>query len=72
MPPVAYMRSRRLDRAFHALQESHVTVAEAARIAGYGSSTTFAAEFRRRFGIAPRLAKDGSSKEKPHAKDGVK
>jgi AraC-like DNA-binding protein len=72
MPPVAYMRNRRLDRAFHALQESHVTVAEAARIAGYGSSTTFAAEFRRRFGIAPRLAKDGSSKEKPHAKDGVK
>jgi AraC-like DNA-binding protein len=54
--PVAHMRNQRLDRALRAL-ERDATVAEAARISGFASATTFALEFRRRYGVTPSRAK---------------
>jgi AraC-like DNA-binding protein len=51
--PVAHIRNMRLDHARKALEEAGVSVTEAARRSGFGSATTFALEFRKRFGIPP-------------------
>jgi AraC-like DNA-binding protein len=51
--PVAYMRNLRLDHARRALAEGDVTVADVAARFGFRSSTTFALEYRKRFGLAP-------------------
>ena len=55
--PVAHMRNARLDYALTVLRDGGSTVAEAALRSGFQSSTTFALEFRRRFGVAPRRTK---------------
>ncbi|HYC36247.1 MAG TPA: helix-turn-helix transcriptional regulator [Usitatibacter sp.] len=52
LTPVAYLRNRKLDGARRML-ESGATVQEAASRSGFGSVTTFANEYRRRFGVAP-------------------
>jgi transcriptional regulator GlxA family with amidase domain len=57
LTPVAYVRNLRLDHARRALDESEATVAEVAARFGFRSSTTFALEFRKRFGISPSRAK---------------
>ncbi len=49
-----YIRDRRLERAFLALQAGEVTVQGASDIAGYTSPANFATAFRRRFGVTPR------------------
>lgn len=49
-----YIRDRRLERAFLALQAGDVTVQGASDIAGYTSPANFATAFRRRFGVTPR------------------
>lgn len=49
-----YIRDRRLERAFIALQAGEVTVQGAADMAGYTSPANFATAFRRRFGVTPR------------------
>lgn len=51
--PVAYVRSVRLDRAHAELQAAGTSVAEVAARHGFGSPTTFALEYRKRFGAAP-------------------
>ena len=55
--PVAHMRNVRLDRARRALDETDATVAEVAARFGFRSSTTFALEYRKRFGMAPSRTK---------------
>jgi AraC-like DNA-binding protein len=55
--PVAHMRNLRLECAHRALADSKATVADVAARFGFGSSTTFALEYRKRFGIAPRRTK---------------
>ena len=57
LTPVAHMRNLRLDSARCALNESNVTVAEVAARFGFRSSTTFALEYRKRFGMAPSRTK---------------
>lgn len=51
--PVAHMRNMRLDRAHDALGEGNVSVSQVAARFGFRSSTTFAIEYRKRFGMAP-------------------
>jgi transcriptional regulator GlxA family with amidase domain len=53
LTPVAYIRNKRLDEAHHALASGNGPVAAAAERCGFGSSTTFALEYRRRFGVSP-------------------
>jgi len=50
---VAHLRNRRLDDARAALEEGTAGVAEVATRFGFGSTTTFALEFRKRFGVPP-------------------
>lgn len=54
-----HVRAIRLDRARAALAQDRVPVAEAARIAGYGSAANFATAFRRAFGVTPSEAARG-------------
>jgi transcriptional regulator GlxA family with amidase domain len=51
--PVAHARNMRLDAARVALQATGCSVAEAARLHGFGWVTTFSLEYRRRFGAPP-------------------
>ncbi len=53
LTPVAHMRNLRLDHAHRALSESDVRVAEVATCFGFRSPTTFALDYRKRFGISP-------------------
>jgi AraC family transcriptional regulator len=55
--PVAHLRNRRLDAARRALEQGEGSVAQVASRYGFGSPTTFALEFRRRFGISPSRAR---------------
>ena len=54
--PVAHIRNVRLDHAHRALQ-SDAAVGEVAERYGFRSPTTFALEYRRRFGMAPSRTK---------------
>ncbi len=53
MTPVAHVRNVRLDKARVALSENGATVADVAARCGFRSSTTFATEYRKRFGVPP-------------------
>jgi AraC-like DNA-binding protein len=53
MTPVAHVRNVRLDRARVALGEDGAAVADVAARCGFRSSTTFALEYRKRFGVPP-------------------
>jgi AraC-like DNA-binding protein len=55
--PVAHVRNTRLDAARKALDAGDVTVAEAAARFGFRSTTTFALEYRKRFGVPPSRTK---------------
>jgi AraC-like DNA-binding protein len=57
LTPVAHMRNMRLDQAHGLLDESEVTVGEVAARFGFRSPTTFALEYRKRFGMAPSRTK---------------
>jgi AraC-like DNA-binding protein/ATP/maltotriose-dependent transcriptional regulator MalT len=57
LAPVAHVRNIRLDRAHLALIQDRGTVAEIAARHGFRSSTTFALEYRKRFGTPPRQAR---------------
>jgi AraC-like DNA-binding protein len=50
---VAHVRNVRLDHAHAALAEGRATVAETGARCGFQSSTTFAIEYRKRFGTTP-------------------
>ena len=53
LTPVAHVRNMRLDHAHNTLDDSDASVAEIAARCGFLSSTTFATEYRKRFGMAP-------------------
>jgi AraC-like DNA-binding protein/ATP/maltotriose-dependent transcriptional regulator MalT len=53
---VAHVRNVRLDHAHNALAEGRATVADIAARCGFRSSTTFALEYRKRFGTTPSQA----------------
>ena len=54
LTPVAHIRNLRLDHARVVLEQNRgVSIAAAAARCGFGSSTTFALEYRKRFGVAP-------------------
>lgn len=55
--PVAHVRNVRLDHAQRALDEGSLTVADIAARCGFRSSTTFALEYRKRFGVSPSHAR---------------
>jgi AraC-like DNA-binding protein len=54
---VAYLRNRRLDQARRALEGEAAAVSEIATRFGFRSPTTFALEFRKRFGVPPSRAR---------------
>ncbi len=54
---VAHLRNLRLEKARRVLVEGEATVAETAKRFGFGSATTFAREFRKRFGMPPSRAR---------------
>ncbi len=54
---VAYVRNVRLDHARRALDSGSGSVRDVAARCGFRSSTTFANEYRRRFGVTPRETK---------------
>jgi len=58
--PVAHVRNLRLDHAQRALDEGSATVGEIAARCGFRSSTTFALEYRKRFGVPPSHARNAS------------
>lgn len=62
---VAHLRNRRLERARLALVDGETTVAEVAARFGFGSATTFAREFRKRFGTPPSRVRRGSVSRTP-------
>lgn len=51
--PVAHVRNLRLDAAHRALAAGGTPVAQIAAAHGFGSVTTFALEYRKRFGVPP-------------------
>lgn len=57
LTPVAHMRNMRLDQAHRVLDESEATVGKIAARFGFRSPTTFALEYRKRFGMAPSRTK---------------
>jgi AraC-like DNA-binding protein len=52
-----YQRHRRLQQAHLVLSRDHVSVEQAAAVAGYANAANFATAFKRRFGITPRAAR---------------
>ena len=61
MTPVAHVRNVRLDRARVALGENGASVADVATRCGFRSSTTFALEYRKRFGVPPSHVRRASA-----------
>lgn len=57
LTPVAHVRNLRLERAREALAATAAPVKEIAARVGFQSPTTFALEFRKRFGVAPGRAR---------------
>lgn len=53
MTPIQYLMRIRIERAKTLLQQQEVPISEAGERSGFGSSTRFAAEFRRLTGISP-------------------
>jgi AraC-like DNA-binding protein len=56
--PMAHVRNLRLDAVAAALRETDISIAELAQRYGFMSSTTFSNEYRRRFGVSPRKARE--------------
>ncbi|MFT0212539.1 AraC family transcriptional regulator [Pseudomonas sp. F1_0610] len=49
-----YLRTDKLTQAKTALETQHISITEAALLAGYSSSSNFATAFKRLFGLTPR------------------
>ena len=63
--PVAHIRNVRLDRARDAMAREAASVADVAARFGFRSPTTFANEYRRRFGVTPTWTKRHAHVEAP-------
>jgi AraC-like DNA-binding protein len=69
VPPLAYVRRRRLEEALQLLESGRYSVTEIATRIGYENSSAFAAAFRDQFGVAPsrvRPASDGAIRLPAH------
>ncbi|GAB2185387.1 AraC family transcriptional regulator [Roseibium sp. LAB1] len=64
--PLQYRKQIRLDRARQHLLMSDTSVARAAEIAGYASTSHFTREFKSAFGMAPRQYADALNKPVKH------
>lgn len=53
MPVHAYVIDRRLEAAFHLLEDGKLKITEAAYAAGFGKSGHFSEQFKRKYGINP-------------------
>ncbi len=53
----AYLRRRRLEKAYQLLLHTDSSIAEAATQAGYAHTANFSTAFRRQFGVCPRALK---------------
>jgi len=53
----AYLRQRRLEKAYHLLLHTDSSIAEAATLAGYAHTANFTTAFRRQFGVCPKTLK---------------
>ncbi|GEN23233.1 hypothetical protein HCU01_11820 [Halomonas cupida] len=53
VPPHAWLRQRRLDRAKSMLRDTKMGIATIAEELGYGSHTAFTAAFKRMTGTSP-------------------
>ena len=62
---VAHIRNVRLDRAHRQLAEDAATVKDVAVRCGFRSTTTFALEYRKRFGMPPSRRKRGARQRTP-------
>ncbi|MBL8525098.1 MAG: helix-turn-helix transcriptional regulator [Betaproteobacteria bacterium] len=56
--PMAHVRMLRLDAVAEEVRNTDVPIAELAHRYGFMSSTTFSAEFKLRFGVSPRKARE--------------
>jgi AraC-like DNA-binding protein/tetratricopeptide (TPR) repeat protein len=65
LTPVVHVRNRRLDEAHRALAAREGSVVEVSARCGFGSSTTFALEYRRRFGVSPSQTLAAARKSAP-------
>jgi transcriptional regulator GlxA family with amidase domain len=59
MTPVAHVRNLRLDLARAELERGEEAVARVAERHGFRSATTFALEYRKRFGVSPSRTRRG-------------
>jgi AraC-like DNA-binding protein len=59
MPPVAYLRSLRLDRAAQLLRDEAGSVTEVCYAVGYGSLSHFVTAFRTTYGVSPGAYRRG-------------
>lgn len=59
----AYLRERRLAKAYQALARGDLSVAESAALAGYSHPANFATAFRQRYGITPGALARGKRRE---------
>ncbi|MFB7813750.1 helix-turn-helix domain-containing protein [Paenibacillus chitinolyticus] len=53
MPVHAYVIDRRLEAAFHMLEEGRMKITEAAYAAGFGKTGHFSEQFKRKYGVNP-------------------
>ena len=57
VPPLAYLRQRRLEEAKQLIESGRYSVTEVATRTGYTNASAFAAAFRGQFGVTPRAAR---------------
>jgi len=67
VPPAAYVRSLRLERAALRLEDAGARVDEVAHEAGYGSPEAFTRAFTRRYGQSPSAFRSSPPMEAPEA-----
>ena len=56
--PIAYVRNLRLDAVAEAIRVTDAPIAALTKQYGFLSATTFASEYKRRFGVTPRKARE--------------
>jgi AraC-like DNA-binding protein len=64
--PMAHVRNLRLDTVAEAIRSTDIPIAELAETHGFMSSTTFSAEYKRRFGVSPRKAREDAKRLRPN------
>ncbi len=61
--PIAHVRNQRLDAVAEAIRTTETPIAALATHYGFLSATTFATEFKRRFGVTPRKAREDARRQ---------